>query len=102
MEERNNSEGTGGKWMPGEMLRGKIRRAAKQQQKIQRERRERVGAECGGRTEVGDRENLNYSADSHNTRTWPRQLSGSSRGEISFFHSSLWGTFTALREKPAH
>lgn len=53
------------------------------------------------RREVGGADNLNYSAESNNTRTWPSQLSGNGGGEISFFLLSLWATFTALMKNSA-
>jgi len=47
------------------------------------------------RREVGDRENLNYSADSHNTRTQPSQLIRNS-GDLSFFHSTPMGNLHSI------
>lgn len=65
--------------LPGEMLRGKIwGEQINSENRVQERERER--------RKVGDRENPNYSADSHNTRTWPSQLTANSGEEISLFH----------------
>lgn len=74
-----------GKWMPGEVLRRKIAGKQNNSRKYKQSVGECELSEDRERSEVGDRENLNYSADSHNTRTWPSQLTGNSGGEISFF-----------------
>lgn len=84
-----------GKWMPGEMLRRRIGKAKTTAENGEWERESELSKARERR------QNLNYSADSHNTRTWPSQLTANS-GEISFFYLSPQGTFTALRDKPAY